>query len=426
MPLRFLITTVGSSGDINPFVAIGAELRRRGHAVEMLVNPHYEPRVRAEGLGYRPLGSEEQLLRVLHNPHLAKEMRSAGLVIRELIDETVEPTIQGVEASLREFRPDVVLRHHISLGSRWVCERENIPCVTAILAPVFWFNRQDPCVHTSYQLEKAPRWLMRLRLTISRFGMRMIFDRPLNRRRRALGWPPARDQFFTEALGTPRVLGLWSPHFRGPLPDDPEPGVICGFCFFDRAHANETAPHEVEQFLEECRDAGQPPIVFTLGTSIVHHHNGFYEIAARACRAINRRAALLVGKMEYAPRDLPPGIRAFAYAPFSTIFPNAAAVVHHGGVGTTGQAMRAGKPTVIIPFANDEFDNARRAKALGVSVTLHAGRLNERRLADALSRALEPGPAHAAASLGAKIAVENGPARAADELERLARQNTAV
>lgn len=421
--MRCLITTIGSSGDINPYIAIGRELLARGHEVEMLVNPHYEARIRACGFAFRPLGTEAQLLNVLHHPDLARQNQSPLLIIRELIGETVDPTIAGVEASIREFKPDCIVRHHISLGSRWVAQREKIPCITGTLAPIFWFSRKDPSVQYSFEPENIPQWRSSLRTTIGRWVMRWLFDRPLNKARIRHGFKPERDLFFKEVTDTQALLGLWSPTFRAPAEDDPKTGTICGFSIYDRTHDNETPPAQVQAFLDECSAQNRKPIVFTLGTSIVHHHNGFYELATSVIEQLQVPAILLVGKDEYAPAKLPPMVRAFAYAPFSTLFPHASAVVHHGGVGTTAQALRSGVPTVIVPFVNDEYDNAARAARLGTSITLKAGQLSHKRLKDSLTALLtKPSYAQSASIVAGKMRSENGAATAADIIEREARK----
>lgn len=420
--MRCLITTIGSSGDINPYIAIGRELLARGHQVEMLVNPHYEARVRASGLAFRPLGTEAQLLSVLHHPDLARQNHSPLLIIRELIGETVDPTIVGIEASIREFKPDCIVRHHISLGSRWVAKREKIPYITGTLAPIFWFSRKDPSVQYSFEPETIPPWRSSLRTTIARWAMRWLFDRPLNRARAQHGFQSERDLFFQEVIDSPALLGLWSPAFRPAAEDDPKNGTICGFCVYDRSHDNETPPAHIQAFLDECREQNRKPLVFTLGTSIVHHHNGFYDLAAAVVEELKVPAIMLVGKDEYAPAKLPPHVRAFAYAPFSTLFPHASAIIHHGGVGTTAQALRAGVPTVIVPFVNDEYDNAARAARLGTSITLRAGHLNHKRLKDSLAAVLSnTSYAQKAATIAEKMRLDNGAAKAADIIEQTAR-----
>lgn len=417
---RILITTIGSGGDVHPFVAVALELAKRGHEVEMLVNPHYRERIEAAGLRVRPLGTAQDLLDVLHHPHLAKPWLSPLLIIRELIGRTVGPTLEGVEASLREFRPDVIVRHHISLGTRWAAERAGVPCVACVLAPIFWFNPRDGAVQSRWQLERPPMWLARLRLTLGRLAMRVLFDRPLNRLRRERGLAPECDQFRREVEDAHAVLGLWSPGVRPPMEGDPPRSVVCGFCEFDRSPGQEARLEELRSFLDSCEAGDRAPVVFTLGTSVVHHHGDFYDHAAAAMERLGRPAVLLTGTDDYAPKGLPANVRAFPYAPYTMLFPRAAAIVHHGGAGTTAAALRSGRPTVIVPFANDEFDNARRAKLLGCSRTLHAGDVSGASLEAALRLVLEDrAMAGRAAAIGGVMRAEHGPARAADEIERV-------
>ena len=110
----------------------------------------------------------------------------------------------------------------------------------------------------------------------------------------------------------------------------------------------------------------------------------------------------------------------FPYAPFSELFPRAAANVHQGGAGTTGQALRAGRPMVVVPFAHDQADHAARIERLGVGLALPRERCDEARLAAALARVLEePGFAARAAAVGAEVRAEHGADAAADAIERL-------
>jgi UDP:flavonoid glycosyltransferase YjiC (YdhE family) len=180
----------------------------------------------------------------------------------------------------------------------------------------------------------------------------------------------------------------------------------------------ESASHEVEAFL----DAGEPPVVFTLGSSAVHVAGNFYEAAAGACRILGRRGLLLTGSGIAAPRNLPPGVAAFPAAPHSLVMPRACATVHHGGVGTTAQALRAGRPTVVVPFAHDQFDNAARVQRLAVGGTVARSRLTAASLARVLQTLLDdPETLRRASDLGNAISSEDGAAHAADALESVMR-----
>ncbi len=418
--MKVLMVTVGSAGDVHPFIGVGRTLRARGHEVRVATNPYFEERIRGAGLGFEPLGTVEDYTSVVGDPRLVRTFASPKLVIDELIHKSVLPTIELTRRIVAEWAPDVVVRHHISLGSRWVAHQHGIPTATVVLAPAFFFSRQDPGVYRPWErLDTAP-WLAEFKLQIARRVMRWWMDRPLNRMRRELGMPPGRDFLFSEVKDGSITLGLWSKHLRGPASDDPPNSHICGYSFFDRSHGHEDAPEEIDHFLRRCEDAGTPPVVFTLGTSVVQHAGNFYEMATQACTRLNVPGLLLAGKPENVPSGLPASVRAFAYAPFSTVLPRGSLTVHHGGAGTTGQGLRSGRPTVIIPFVNDEFDNAARAERLGTSITLGRGRLSARSLTDSIDRALRDREVRMRATIiGGPLRVEDGALAAAHHVEAL-------
>ena len=172
--------------------------------------------------------------------------------------------------------------------------------------------------------------------------------------------------------------------------------------------------------LAEFLDAGPPPIVFTLGSSAVLTAGRFYEESAEAARRLGRRAVLLIGRdPRNLPRGkLPDGVGAFEYAAHSALFPRAAAIVHHGGAGTTAQAMRAGKPMVVVPFAHDQPDHAARIVRRGLGVALARKRYEAASAQRALSQVLDDrAMAERAEAVGARVRAEHGARIAADALE---------
>lgn len=417
--MKVLVRTVGGGGDINPFIAVGIALRKRGHEVVLLVNPYFEKQVRDAGLEFVALGDHFDLRRIAEIPDLMHPRKALKLTLDMLIVPQMPVTIDALSSLIREMRPDIVLSHHTCPGTHWICERHGVPSAGAVLAPLLWPSSKDASVFLSWEPEDPPAWYLRSRNRFSRWLLRRIVDPRYNQVRRQYGFPTKRDLYFAETLGGVVNLGLWSPHFRGPMSDDPPNGRICGFPWFDRHGEFEQPSADVEEFLLD----GEPPIVFTLGTSAVHMSGGFYGCAAEACRILGRRGILLTRYSEYAPTSLPSGVRAFTYVPFSAVLPRAAATVHHGGIGTTAQAMRAGRPTVIIPIVNDEFDNALRAKRLGVSATLKHSRLTPRNLADALRPVIDdPALNDRAARLGRLLSAEDGALVAAIALEDAVRQ----
>ena len=159
-------------------------------------------------------------------------------------------------------------------------------------------------------------------------------------------------------------------------------------------------------------------MVFTLGSAAVYLAGNFYAESARAIQQLGRRALLLVGKNP-PPANLPPSILAWDYLPYASIFPHASAIVHQGGVGTTAQALRAGRPMLVVPFAHDQFDNAARVTRLGVARTLSRSRYRAKHVGRELVALLDPASyAQVAATVGTRIRAEQGVLAAGDALEQ--------
>ncbi len=432
---RILLNTIGSAGDVHPFVAVGLALRARGHEVLILTNPHFKDRILGAGLGFWPLGSAENYLRLIKDAQLIAGARSPWFVINELITPAFAPTIDAIRQIQTTFRPDAIVAHHIAFGAAAAAELLNLPFAQCVLAPLFWFSREERIALPSLPWPNAPICIDRALRKVARFMGRHTFDPAINRLRRDAGLPPLRDLIShaarggdgvlpTERLndpskGTP-TLALWSPRFRARLLDDPSTGTICGFATWDRPPYTS---EDIEQERETIRwmESDAPPVVVTLGSSVSHHGADFYRVAADACSRAGRRALLLTGGAADASK-WPNHVRAVPYASYSRVMPRGCLTVHHAGIGTLAAAMRAGTPEIIVPFANDEFDNAARAERLGLALVIKRRKLNARSLAEAITQAT--GDASMVAkgrALSDSMREENGAERAADEIERAIR-----
>lgn len=418
--MRALLIPIGSHGDVHPFIAIGRALARRGHEVTVMTNPYFDALVRDAGLRPRAIGERQDLQEAIQaTPDSMHRLRGAMAILREMMLPLVPDMLARVDEAIRELRPDVAVIHPIALGAHWVCEKHGVPWAMATLAPCSWMSRHEPLIAIKHpwRPENPPLWWSRMWLAGGRMMLARAVDPGLNRIRASMGLPPERGQFEKAMRGGMINLALWSSAFRAPVKDDPPNSLVCGFPWHDRHREGEAPAEDLERFLND----GEPPIVFTLGTAAVHLSGRFYHDAVEACRTLSRRGLLLVGKPEYAPRDLPPSVRAFTYAPFSTLLPRAAATVHHGGIGTTAQGLRSGRPTVVVPMAHDQFDNAARVSRLGMSRTVDFHRLSSARLSRALREVLDdPSFARRAGQLGPVIAREDGGEAAAVAVERLA------
>jgi UDP:flavonoid glycosyltransferase YjiC (YdhE family) len=219
------------------------------------------------------------------------------------------------------------------------------------------------------------------------------------------------------------VLALFSKLLAQPQPDWPRNTIVTGFPFYDRRDFfGETG---IPAGLNEFLDGGEPPIVFTLGSSAFWVADNFYRESIQAAQALGRRALLLIGhQRNLPPGPLPPGVAAFEYAPYSEVLPRACAVVHQGGVGTTGQGLRSGRPVLIVPHAHDQFDNAARVARLGCGRKLPRPRYDARTVTQELGLLLSDARyAQRATEVGAIVREENGATVAVDAIEEVLAAN---
>ncbi len=183
---------------------------------------------------------------------------------------------------------------------------------------------------------------------------------------------------------------------------------MTGFPFHDlRGRPADAAglPSELQRFLE----GGPAPIVFTLGSSAVWVAKDFFEQGIAAAKTLGQRALVLVGDGR-PPGSLPEGVACFDYAPYGRLLPHARLVVHHGGIGTTAQALRAGRPMLVVPFAHDQFDNAARIARLGAGRTLPRTSYRVPRIIAELARLLDdPSYAERAGQIGSTCSVRTVP-----------------
>lgn len=424
--MKILLTTIGSSGDINPFIAIARELQKREHEVRLAVNPYFQDVVERAGVTFEAFGEHLSPVEFAkENPAAFGRVTGAWALFRGFIFPRVKEMHDRLDELANEFQPEAMVGHQISFGLPWVAQRADIPWATCALAPATVLSAHDPSrMPVGMDLSKMPMWYRRAAQWAVRGIVSLSFDGGFNRVRRELGLPKRRDTLFGEMLSGDAVLGMWSLSWRASAPDDPPAMRICGFPWFDGLVEDGVDDvNRLDPALRVFLDGGDPPIVFTFGSVLSHTGDDAYAEAVRACESLGRRGVLITGNEDAAPPELPSSIHRADFAPYGALFPRASAVVHHGGVGTTAQGLRAGVPTVILPHAHDQFDNADRCARHGVSRTLRRHRIRAKDLANALGELLADEEAtRRARDLGERIRVEDGAREAAIEIERIARR----
>ncbi len=414
---RILLATIGSLGDLHPALALALELRRRGHRAEIATTELYREKITALGLPFHPLPPE---VAVGDGTFVRQFMEGRGaskFLLRELLFPAVPAMYDAL--SVAAAGADLLVSSEIVYAAPILAEKTGLRWVSYSLAPVSLFSIHDPSLlpgppGTRLLQSLGPGANRLLRCAAGVVTWR--WWQPVRRLRRELGLPPGRSPLF-DGKYSPRLdLALFSPALQPPQPDWPAQTAQCGFPFYEEADTTGAKlPAAVETFLA----AGTPPVVFTLGSAAVLLADDFFTESARAAQRLGRRALLLLGQNP-PPPGLPPTIFAWDYLPYAQIFPRAAAIVHQGGVGTTAQALRAGRPMLVVPFAHDQPDNAARVMRLGVARTLARGRYRAKRVARELAALLgDPAVAEKSAAIGAQVHAEHGVAAACDALERV-------
>lgn len=420
---RFLLATAGSLGDLHPYIAVARALIERGHRAAIATAEDHRAPVEAAGVELAPIrpsasdfGDYRTLVTRLFDARSGPEY---------LWREVVVPHLRAAYEDLSQAADgaDLLVSHPLTVTLPLVAQRRGLPWVATVLAPLSFMSSWDPPV-----LAAVP-WLRSLR-ALGPAPYRLVFnllkrrvrswEAPLRALRRELGLPPSKSLAMFEGQFSPLGnLALFDPQLANPQPDWPVSVRICGAAVYDGVPPDASVRDELERFLA----AGEPPIVFALGSSAVWIAGDFWDHAAAATRRLGRRAILVTGSTT--PQNLPAGVQAFPYLAYSMVFPRAAAVVHQGGIGTLAQAMRAGRPQLIVPVAFDQPDNAHRAAALGLARVLPFGKATAGRLASELTALLDaPAYARQARAVADALTKVDGAGCAAEALIACARTST--
>lgn len=378
--MRVLLCTIGSAGDVHPLIGIGRVLRARGHAATIVTNPMFEEMARQHDLEFIPLGTREEAEGVMNDPDLWHPTRGFGVIANRMLLPNVERLYNVI--ARHDPAETVVFAAGTCFGARIAQERLGFRLATHHLAPALLWSRQRPPALGLVNPSRVPRAFMDAfhRLTVG------VADRALapaiNAFRRHLGLDPVRDVMFTWNNSPDRVLGLF-PDWFGPVQPDWPPQIrLTGFPRFDPA--DPTIPDDDPG---TTSDDGRPPLVFTPGSANIHAR-AFFAAAVAASQALGRPAILLTRRREQLPDHLPPGVTHRTYVPLDLLLPRAAALIHHGGIGTTAQGLAAGIPQLVMPMSHDQPDNALRLRHLGVGDTLTPRRFTGPRVAATLDRLL--------------------------------------
>lgn len=414
---KIVLATFGSLGDLHPKIAIGLELRQRGHQVTVAAMEYYREKIALTGLAFSPMAPHLDP----ENRELVKDMMDARKGTEEILGKLLlgDPQAMFEDLMAAVENADVMVTGEVVIAARSVYEKTGIKWVSTSVAPISFMSAYDPPVPPP-----AP-WFEHFRFMPAAFhkavfgiakGQIKKWYGPYRSFRTSLGLDPEHDPIFDGKFSPLRHLAIFSKALGERQPDWPAEVVQTGFCFYDGQSDMGEMPSGLSEFLA----SGEPPIVFTLGSAAVMDPRDFFTQSAKAAERLGRRAVLLYGVFNEPPSGLTDQIVGFDYAPYSLVFPHAACVVHQGGVGTTGQVLRAGVPHLIMPYGHDQPDNAARCRRIGVGEIISRDGYSAAAAERTISRILsDESYSKNAARYGEIVRSEHGAFSAANEIENI-------
>ncbi|MEA1052146.1 hypothetical protein U5801_20380 [Lamprobacter modestohalophilus] len=412
---RILIIAKGSLGDIIPMYAVAQALRQRGHEVLLATQQRHLQSARSLGLKAIPLdqprsdGARVPTARVrswISNDAFGGTEHAFRLELETLLQETPPP--------------DLILGNQLALSGPLVAGHHQCPWVYCAISPLGLASRANPCLfpllHGLQQACARHPAIEALSLSLVR-GYSALHSRSVRREQARLG---------LKQLGHPRFEGLYSrdlnlllssPVLLGPAGALPAPTQITGFTWLEPDFLG--TARSLQRALDFIQ-AGSPPILYTLGGNARSHPGRFFQESLRASRALGKRSLIVASTPFHADLPRADDLHVTAYLPYSRLFPQVEALVHSGGIGTIGWSLRFARPSLLVPSADDQFDNAQRAQARGLAHVLPRRHYRAKQVARSLQALLGDDQLRARLQqVARRLGAEQGAGAACDPLERL-------
>ncbi|HEY0763533.1 MAG TPA: nucleotide disphospho-sugar-binding domain-containing protein [Pyrinomonadaceae bacterium] len=414
---RVVMATIGSLGDLHPYIALALEMKNRYIEPVIATSNTYRQRIESLDIEFHPI---RPTMPEPETPEYQKMVdgvvdpnRGAEYLFKRILVPSIRDMYADLSSAIEDA--DLLVTHPIVIAGPPLAQKTGIPWVSTALAPASLLSAFDPWVPPNMP------WINGVLRAMGPFAARLYMKfvkavtepwlKEIYKFRAELGLPRGEHPLFEGQFAPDLNLALFSKVMCEPQTDWPNNTVVTGFPYFDK---KDNQPPDVN--LLRFLGRGPAPIVFTLGSAAVHVAGDFYRESIKAAQILRRRAVLLVGNDQNRPKErLPEDIIAVNYAPFFELLPRAAAMVHQGGVGTTGQGLRASIPMLVVPFAHDQHDNAARVERLGVARTIARDSYKAERVASELKELLgNPAYTRNAREIGSRVRSESGAALATD------------
>jgi rhamnosyltransferase subunit B len=360
--LKVVISSFGSSGDFNPCLGLGRALRQKGIDVLFLSNPYYEKKITDAGLRFFPAGEYWDVFKEIKDNPAYLHPRKGPKAVWDLVLKTIPTMYPAMSDLIRQEKPDIVACHILECGGMLAAIEQHVPYATLSPTPMGWFSVEQPG-HLVYS--EMPLCIRRNQAHMICFLMNIVHKYYLRsyckKKQIPIPFTRTKDGFENACIN----LGFWSELFRQVGADDPPNSKICGFVRDEHIKDWPGVPDAIRKLFAHDRK----PVVVGMGSTASLHGGEIYRNTATICKQLNQ-PCLMIGRglSKYAETER--NIFAVDFAPYGWVFPRAAVVIHHGGLNTTAETLRAGVPGLVVPHAYDQFDNAIRTENMGISKRL--------------------------------------------------------
>lgn len=417
---RIVLTTIGSAGDLNPFLAAGIGLRTRGHDILFAVEDNFHPTLQQAGFAVSHLSGDATTALAPY----AKQLFGGSnplVSVKTLLDHYILPTLPQKVKELRAAceGADILVSSAFHISGSIVADLTNITWASLVFSPIVlpsaYIETQPPPFTLPPRLQQLNT---RLTWSIGALLFRRLADAPINRVRASFGLPPRDQQLWLGGLSSHLICLACSPAFQPPAPDWPDRVRTTGFAFWDTPSSWHPTP-ELQAFL-----AGDTPIIAvtagSIAPAIAASFAPFYRTSISAIRAVGARALVIGATLDHLASPHESDVLAIPFAPYSRVFPRCAAVIHHGGIGTTAQCLRYGVPSLVVPWGVDQFYTGGRLIHLDAGAMLLSRRYTVERATHTLRALLDdPRYRQSTSSLAAQLTHEDGVSQLCDTLETL-------
>ncbi|MBL4906640.1 MAG: glycosyltransferase family 1 protein [Sneathiella sp.] len=423
--MKILILTVGSRGDVQPYLALGKGLSEAGHKVSFCTCDRFRSFVETAELEFYPV--RDDILDFMDSAAGRAVMEDTTNIWRAILTnlkhmKRMKPVQQGIVddcwAAVEAVKPDLLIFHPKTCGAPSFAEKKGIPAILACPFPIFVPTATVPNI--GFPTWRLGKHYNLLTYSITKFILRLATSGMIKKWRKKAGLSLSKKglDFLKTASGDDiPILHLYSEQVCTRPDDWPKSATVTGYCFLDRTD-NWTPPTELVKFLE----AGPPPVYVGFGSMAGRNPKKLGDTVIDALAKANCRGIIATSWGGMDVDDLPETIFKLEDAPHDWLFPRMSAVIHHGGAGTTAAGLRAGKPTIICSFFGDQPFWGARIDDLGVGV----GPLPQKSLtADMLADAIEKVTGteemqRRSEELGSLIRNEDGLAKTIQQIEKIA------